>query len=105
MGGTAPDRLHRSYLMFLGFTALNPWPALYCVALILGRQAHSGASGAEAAAFLVAMVAASAGWQMFLACCGSVFGRFLTGPRGRRVTAVVSGALILGLAAGKVTDG
>ncbi|RII20213.1 LysE type translocator [Streptomyces sp. YIM 130001] len=95
----------RSYLMFLGLTALNPWPALYFVALILGRQAQQGAGGAEAVAYLVAVVAASASWQVFLACCGTVFGRFLTGPRGRRVTAVVSGALILGLAAGMVTGG
>ncbi|WP_166427253.1 hypothetical protein [Nonomuraea mesophila] len=40
-----------------------------------------------------------------LACGGAVFGRLLTGQRGRTVTAVVSGVLIMGMGAGMVMGG
>lgn len=89
----------RSFAMFLALTALNPWPALYFVALILGHQALQEASWAESAIYIAAAVTASASWQLLLAGGGAVFGRFITGPRGRKVTAVVSSALILGLGA------
>lgn len=89
----------RSFLTFLGLTALNPWPALYFVSLVLGRQAQSGMSAAEAAVYVVAIVVASASWQLLLAGGGAVFGKVLTGQRGRTATAVVSSVLILGLGA------
>ncbi|MCX5534978.1 LysE family transporter [Streptomyces sp. NBC_00006] len=89
----------RSFMTFLALTALNPWPALYFVALILGHQGLRNASWAEAVIYIVTVVAASASWQLLLAGGGAVFGRFITGPRGRKATAVVSSALIFGLGA------
>ncbi|KUL53508.1 hypothetical protein ADL22_03710 [Streptomyces sp. NRRL F-4489] len=87
----------RSYTMFLGLTALNPWPAIYFVALILGRQAQEPMTWMEAAIYVLAIAVASASWQLLLAGGGAVFGRLLTGTRGRTLTAVVSSALILAL--------
>ncbi|NBE92618.1 lysine transporter LysE [Nonomuraea sp. KC401] len=95
----------RSYLLFLGLTVLNPWPVLYYVALILGRHAPTAMTAAESAAYTGAIVVASASWQLLLACGGAVFGRLLTGPRGRTVTAVVSGILIMAMGAGMVVGG
>ncbi|WP_328635177.1 LysE family transporter [Streptomyces sp. NBC_00356] len=89
----------RSFMTFLALTALNPWPALYFVALILGHPGLQNASWVEAVVYIVAVVAASASWQLLLAGGGAVFGRFITGPRGRKATAVVSSALIFGLGA------
>ncbi|MFC7303657.1 LysE family transporter [Streptomyces monticola] len=101
-GGVRPLR---SFLVFFGLTALNPWPALYFVALILGRQAHEHRGGIENAAYVAAIVVASASWQILLAGGGAVFGRALTGPRGRSLTALVSSGLILALATGTVLNG
>ncbi|NBE55008.1 LysE family transporter [Streptomyces boluensis] len=95
----------RSYLLFFGLTALNPWPALYFVALILGRQAQERTTSAEDLAYVAAIVLASASWQILLAAGGAVFGRALTGPRGQSVTALVSSGLILALGAGTVLGG
>jgi len=53
---------------------------------------------APAAAF-----AASASWQLLLAGGGALLGRLLAGPRGRLATALVSSAVIVGLAVGLVT--
>ncbi|NGO67970.1 LysE family transporter [Streptomyces boncukensis] len=100
-GGIRPLR---AYAVFLGLTALNPWPALYFVALILGRQAQHGMTAAQAAVYVAAIVVASGSWQLLLAGGGSVFGRVLTGERGRMVTAVVSSLLITALAAAMVLD-
>ncbi|WP_028921908.1 LysE family transporter [Pseudonocardia acaciae] len=88
-----PIRPARAYLTYLGLTVLNPWPAVYFVALVLGRQAQ-GASADEEAAYVLAVVAASASWQLLLAGGGAALGRTLTGPRGRLVTAVASSVLI-----------
>ncbi|TDD22463.1 LysE family transporter [Nonomuraea diastatica] len=95
----------RSYVLFLGLTVLNPWPALYFVALILGRQAQQAMTAAESAVYAGAIVVASASWQLLLAGGGAVFGKLLTGHRGRTVTAVVSSVLIMALGLGMVMDG
>ncbi|RKS04791.1 arginine exporter protein ArgO [Nocardiopsis sp. Huas11] len=100
--GPTPVTAWRAYLVFLGLTALNPWPAIYFVALILGRQAGAAMGAAETAVYVGAILLASASWQLFLAAGGTVLGRALTGPRGRRWTAGVSGLLIGGLAVGMV---
>lgn len=95
----------RAFLTYFGLTALNPWPAIYFVALILGRQAQGPMSAAESVAYTVAIVVASGSWQLFLAFGASVLGRFITSPRGRVVTAVVSSLLIFALAAFMVLGG
>ncbi|QHC22084.1 LysE/ArgO family amino acid transporter [Streptomyces sp. GS7] len=94
----------KSYTMFLGLTALNPWPAIYFVALILGRQSQERMSGTDSVVYVLAIAVASASWQLLLAGGGAIFGRLLTGARGRVLTAMVSSVLILGLGVSMVMD-
>lgn len=94
-----PDAPGRAFLIFLGLTALNPWPAIYFIALIFGRQGQESPDGGHAVLYVAAILLASASWQLLLATAGRVLGRILTGPRAKRITALVSGALIVALAA------
>ncbi|MER5971533.1 LysE family transporter [Streptomyces sp. NPDC002055] len=87
----------RAGLLFLGLTALNPWPAVYFVALVLGRQTPGVGDPGRTAVYLTGVVLASAGWQLLLAGSGRLLGGVLTDDRGRFVTAMVSGLLIVGL--------
>lgn len=93
-----PDTARRSYLTFLGLTALNPWPAVYFVTVIVGRHGQVGMTDAEATVYVGAILAASASWQLLLAAGGAVLGRTIASPRSQRLTALVSAALIGGLA-------
>jgi threonine/homoserine/homoserine lactone efflux protein len=88
----------RAYLGLLGLTLLNPMTIIYFGALVLGRQADGDLGAWGSAVFVLAAFAASASWQLLLAGGGSVVGRVLTGPRGRLATALLSGAVIAGLA-------
>ncbi len=85
----------RAFLGVLGLTLLNPATVIYFAALVLGHRAPTSWYGAV---FAVAVFAASASWQLFLALSGSALGRHLGGPRGRLATAAVSAALIVALA-------
>lgn len=89
---------YRAYLTFLGLTALNPWPAIYFVSLVLGRQGQDDQTSWQTCAYLGAIVVASASWQLLLAGGGAMLGRFLTSQRGRFGTAIFSSLLITGLA-------
>lgn len=96
----------RAYLAFLGLTLVNPWAVLYFSALVLaGGAGPPGAGAAGSAAFVAAVVTASASWQLFLAAGGAVLGRTLTGSRGRVVTALLSAAVISALAVGLLLRG
>ncbi|WP_306209300.1 LysE family transporter [Actinoplanes sp. RD1] len=86
-----------AYLAVLGLTVLNPATVVYFTALVLGRGGSGGGAWFVAGAFV-----ASASWQLLIAGTGAAAGRFLTTPRARRVTALVSGALIAVLAVGLV---
>ncbi|MET9655354.1 LysE family transporter [Streptomyces sp. NPDC006460] len=88
----------RAYLTFLGITVLNPMTVIYFVALILATGPGAPTTAVDQTAFVLAAVTASASWQLFLAGGGALLGRGLTGPRGRLVTALLSSALIAGLA-------
>ncbi|MEU5987254.1 LysE family transporter [Streptomyces sp. NPDC047434] len=88
----------RAYLTFLGITVLNPMTVIYFVALILATGPGAPTTPVDQTAFVLAAVTASASWQLFLAGGGALLGRGLTGPRGRLVTALLSSALIAGLA-------
>lgn len=48
--------------------------------------------------FAAAALAASVSWQLLLVGGGSLLSRVLTGPRGRLATALVSTALVAGVA-------
>jgi arginine exporter protein ArgO len=86
----------------LALTLLNPMTIVYFAALVLGRQAGDGLTAAGEAAFVAGAFLASASWQLLVAGGGTLVGRLLTGPRGRLVTALLSSALILVLAAALV---
>lgn len=86
-----------AFVTFAGITAINPLTVVYFAALVIGSGGEL-AGGAEAVAFVVAAFAASASWQLLLAGGGALLGRYVTGPRGRLATALVSSAVILVLA-------
>ena len=96
--GTAAANPARAYLGMWGMTMLNPLTVVYFVALVLGGQAETARGAADQAVFVVAVVVASASWQLLLACGGAFLGRVLAGRRGRLVTALASSALIGALA-------
>ena len=83
----------RAYLGVLGLTLLNPATIVYFAALVLGRGGTGGGGWFVVGAFL-----ASATWQLLIAGGGALVGRLLTGERGRRITALVSSAVIAVLA-------
>ncbi|MFD7321961.1 LysE/ArgO family amino acid transporter [Streptomyces sp. NPDC059875] len=96
--GDSPLTPLRAFLTFLGITILNPMTVIYFVALILATGPSGPATPLDRTAFVLAALIASASWQLFLASGGALLGRGLTGPRGRLATALVSSALIGGLA-------
>lgn len=94
-----PVSAWRAYAMLVGLTALNPTTIVYFGALVLGRHAAAGGFGPVAGGvFVVAVFVASASWQLVLACGGRMLGRVLNNPRGRLLTALAAGALIMVLA-------
>ncbi|MER7995507.1 LysE/ArgO family amino acid transporter [Micromonospora chalcea] len=92
----------RAFAAVLALTLLNPATVVYFVALVLGRGDVLGSSPVGAAAFTAGVFLASASWQLLIAGGGSLIGRALTGPRGRRVTALLSSAIIAALAVATV---
>jgi arginine exporter protein ArgO len=83
----------RAYAGVLALTLLNPATVIYFAALVLGSGGAGGGVWFVAGAFL-----ASASWQLLIAGGGSLIGRFLTGDRGRLITALVSSVVIAVLA-------
>ncbi|GGU03288.1 MULTISPECIES: LysE/ArgO family amino acid transporter [Streptomyces] len=96
--GEHPMTPLRAYLTFLGITVLNPMTVIYFAALILATGPEGPATPPARTAFVLAALVASASWQLLLATGGALLGKGLTGPKGRLVTALVSSALIAGLA-------
>ncbi|MFF5986088.1 LysE family transporter [Prauserella flavalba] len=88
----------RAYASLLGITVLNPATIVYFAALVLGDVTTIAATPATATAFVAAAFAASASWQLLLACGGAVLGRAVTSPRGRLGTALLSSAVVTALA-------
>jgi arginine exporter protein ArgO len=88
-----PATALRAYAAILALTLLNPATVIYFAALVIGRGGAGGGPWFVIGAFL-----ASASWQLLIAGGGSLIGRLLTGPRGRKVTALVSSAVIAVLA-------
>ncbi|MER7331555.1 MULTISPECIES: LysE family transporter [unclassified Micromonospora] len=92
------DTPPRAFAGVLALTLLNPATVVYFAALVLGRQGGADPGAAEALLFVAGAFLASASWQLLIAGGGTLVGRALTGPRGRRVTALVSSALVTALA-------
>ena len=92
----------RAFGAVLALTLLNPATVVYFVALVLGRGDVLDSGPPAAAAFTLGVFLASASWQLLIAGGGSLIGRALTGPRGRRVTALLSSVIIAALAVATV---
>ncbi|MEY9845022.1 LysE family transporter [Streptacidiphilus sp. MAP5-3] len=88
----------QAYLGLLGITLMNPITVIYFAALVLARQGATAPGRWDEAVFVAAAFAASASWQLLLAGGGALLGRALTGPYGRLCTALLSSAVIFGLA-------
>ena len=86
-----------AYALFVAITAVNPATVVYFAAIVLGNQ-DLVSTEVEGAVFVLAAFVASAAWQLTLATGGAALGRVVTGPRGRRITGVVSALVIAGLA-------
>jgi arginine exporter protein ArgO len=89
----------RTFSVFVGLTAVNPATVVYFTALVLGRQAADLGSLPRGAAFVAAVLIASASWQLLLVVGGAALGRVLAGPRARLTSAVVAALVIAALAA------
>jgi len=86
----------RAFVGLLGLTAVNPATLAYFLALVLGTDGslrHSGALW-----FVLGVAAASAAWQLALVGGGSALAAVISTPRGRLGMAIVSAAVMLGLA-------
>ncbi|MDF3298952.1 LysE family transporter [Streptomyces tropicalis] len=94
----APPGPARAYVGLLGVTLLNPATVVYFAALVLGTRTAHAVPPADQGTFVLAAFAASASWQLLLAGGGALLGRALTGHRGRLATALVSSAVMAGLA-------
>lgn len=93
-----PMTPRRAFALVLAATAVNPATVVYFVALTSGSAATTLTAPAQRAAFVTAAFVASASWQLLLGSAGAWAGTRLTGPRGRRWTAVVGAAVVLVLA-------
>ncbi|WP_029292190.1 LysE family transporter [Cellulomonas sp. HZM] len=89
----------RAYLTVLGLTAVNPATLVYFAALVAGQPFGELVGAGQRGAFVAGAFLASASWGVALTGAGAAAGRWLTGPRGRRWTALVGGAVVLVLAA------
>ncbi|ADG76342.1 Lysine exporter protein (LYSE/YGGA) [Cellulomonas flavigena DSM 20109] len=88
----------RAFTLVVAATALNPATVVYFVALTSGAATTTLTTPAHRVAFVLAAFAASASWQLLLGSAGAWAGARLTGPRGRRWTAVVGALVVLALA-------
>ncbi|SCL15519.1 Arginine exporter protein ArgO [Micromonospora nigra] len=92
------DTPARAFAGVLALTMLNPVTVVYFTALVLGRDDAADPDPAATLAFVLGAFLASASWQLLIAVGGSVVGRVLSGPRGRRYTALVSSTIVAALA-------
>jgi arginine exporter protein ArgO len=88
----------RAYGSLIALTAVNPATVVYFSAVVLGNTAISQLPTLDRLIFALSVFVASASWQVVVALSGAALGQVVDGPRGRLVTAMVSSALIVGLA-------
>jgi arginine exporter protein ArgO len=94
---TEPLRPASAYVLFVGLTAVNPATVVYFTAVVLGNEGLV-TSWPDGVAFVAAVFAASASWQLSLAIGGAMLGRVAIGARAQLVTGLTSGLVIGGLA-------
>jgi threonine/homoserine/homoserine lactone efflux protein len=88
----------RAFAGLVGITVVNPATFAYFAALVAGTSGRAMTSPAALPLFAVAAWAASASWQLILACGGALAARAFTGTRGQLITTVGSSLLIIVLA-------
>ncbi|MFK8844370.1 LysE family transporter [Streptomyces sp. Ac-502] len=100
VGGAAFAAVIASVTRPLRLTAAAVLVLLALRGLVTAVRAHQAAAPTTAvsAVFVAAEFAASASWQLLLASGGALFGRLLTGARGRLAMAVLGNSVILLLA-------
>lgn len=84
----------KTFGQFLGLTLLNPLTVAYFAALMLGREAEQGLSGAGRLAFVAGAWLASLSWQTLLAASGALAQRLLS-RRAQRFTALAGSAVVI----------
>lgn len=95
---THTTTFRRLFITVGALTLVNPVTVIYFAALVGSSTLAGDANGAERAVFVLAAFSASLSWQLVLTTAGSLVGRVLTGPTGSRITALLGGALVIGLA-------
>ena len=93
-----PPSCGRSYMSMLGLTIVNPATVLYFVAYIATLKSDVLEFWPYGLLFVVGVALFSWAWQVFLAVVGSMFGSRLVTERGRRVSSIVGGGLVMLLA-------
>ncbi|WP_019201683.1 LysE family transporter [Tsukamurella sp. 1534] len=94
-GGTALTP-RRVFVSLFTLTMVNPWPLLYFTALVLGGGVGAGSASANLL-YIAAVLLGSLTWQAFIASVGGVVGRRILSGAGRRLSGLVSAALIVAL--------
>jgi threonine/homoserine/homoserine lactone efflux protein len=91
----------RAYVQLSALTLVNPSTVVYFAALVVGLRPLSGYAPAfvSGVVFVAAVFVASASWQLLLTGGGVLVGRRLVSRSGQRYTGLVSGLVILALAA------
>jgi threonine/homoserine/homoserine lactone efflux protein len=91
----------RAYLQLTALTLVNPSTVVYFAALVIGLRPLSGNAPPflAGAVFVVAVFVASASWQLVLTGGGALLRPRLVSRSGQRYTSLVSGLVILALAA------
>ena len=89
----------RAYVALAGITLLNPLTAVYWAALVLGRQTSAiGFTPAQAGVFVLAVLTASASWQLVLVGGGKLVGQVVASRHGTLAISLASSLLIAVLA-------
>jgi threonine/homoserine/homoserine lactone efflux protein len=95
--GERAQRPHgRTYLAFLGLTAINPLTIAIFAAIVAGLPEIAQGGGTDKAAFVIGVGGASTAWQSTLAAGGALLGR--ADERARRWTSVAGHLIVLALA-------
>lgn len=96
-GGVVAGRWS-TFVRFFGLTAINPLTLVYFMALA-SVMTTATSTPAASLVFILAVGAASLGWQLVLAGIGAVFSRAIS-PRTARVLGIVASAVVIALGCG-----
>lgn len=84
----------RTYFQFIGLTIVNPFTAIYFLALIMGGSTEWILSTVDCAMFVVGVTLASLSWQTLLAGAGALARKRLSG-RLKMATVLIGNAIVV----------